>query len=74
MEKEDINRLPFLDVVVQKEDNRIETSLSRKQTHTRQYLNFSSNYFNNTKHGRVRHLVDTALSICNSEPALQKEI
>ena len=48
--------------------------MNNNPTHTRQYVNFSSNHFSNTKHGIVRTLVDRALTICNPEDTLLKEI
>ena len=74
MEKEANNQLPFLDVMVRRNNQKIQTSVYRKPTHTGQYLNFSSNHSSNTKHGIVRTLVDRALTICNSEDTLQEEI
>ena len=74
MEKEENNRLPFLDVMVEKGDNLIKTSVYRKQTHTGQYLNYLSNHSDNTKHGVIRSLVDRAITICNTDASLETEI
>ena len=71
MEKEENNRLPFLDVMVEKGDNLIQTSVYRKQTHTGQYLNYLSNHSDNTKHGVIRSLVDRAITICNTDASLK---
>ena len=60
--------------MVRRNEQEIQTSVYRKPTHTGQYLNFSSNHSNNTKHGIVRTLVDRALTICNSEDTIQEEI
>ena len=44
IEKEDNNSLPFLDVLVTKEGNRMTTSIYRKPTHTDQYLHYHTSF------------------------------
>ena len=74
MEKEANNQLPFLNPMVRRNEQGIQTLVYRKPTHTGQYLNFSLNHSSNTKHGIVRTLVDRELTICNFEDTLQEEI
>jgi predicted GIY-YIG superfamily endonuclease/uncharacterized protein (UPF0335 family) len=74
MEKEENNKLPFLDVMVQKHRDTIQTSVYRKPTHTGQYLNFTSNHSSNTKHGIIKTLVDRAFTICNSQETVTQEL
>jgi uncharacterized protein (UPF0335 family) len=74
MEKEENNKLPFLDVMIQKHRDTIQTSVYRKPTHTGQYLNFTSNHSSNTKHGIIKTLVDRAFTICNSQETVTQEL
>ncbi|XP_054257628.1 uncharacterized protein LOC128982715 [Macrosteles quadrilineatus] len=65
MEVESQNKLPFLDVCVEKHLNSLRTSVYRKKTHTGQYLNFQSNHQISVKEGVAYSLFDRAKSICS---------
>uniref|UniRef100_A0A5S6QDG5 Reverse transcriptase domain-containing protein n=1 Tax=Trichuris muris TaxID=70415 RepID=A0A5S6QDG5_TRIMR len=80
MEKERVNRLPFLDVLVQKERGIFTTRVYRKPTHSGRYLHFTSHHPLSVK--RVDTLRNEALeqrglkigSLGNRKSALPKEI
>lgn len=74
MEKEQNSALPFLDVLVKRQNGHIQTSVYRKPTHTGQYLHQQSNHSAATKEGIIRTLYNRAASICNSEELLQAEV
>lgn len=74
MEKERNNRLPFLDVLVQRKEQTIETSVYRKPTHTGQYLSKLSNHSAQTKSGVTKCLLNRAKTICSTQMALKEEI
>lgn len=73
MEKEENNRLPFLDVCVERENNEIRTYVYRKPTHTGKYLNFESNHAESTKIGVANTLLSRARSHCNTEEGYKAE-
>lgn len=68
------NQLPFLDVLVKKEENGFRTSVYRKPTNTGQYLNFHSNSPNNVKMGIAQGLFFRAFKVSSDEEAKNKEI
>ncbi|XP_054276681.1 uncharacterized protein LOC128995686 [Macrosteles quadrilineatus] len=74
MEVESQNKLPFLDVCVEKHLNSLRTSVYRKKTHTGQYLNFQSNQQISVKEGVAYSLFDRAKSICSNQDELKDEI
>ncbi|XP_054259833.1 uncharacterized protein LOC128984527 [Macrosteles quadrilineatus] len=74
MEVESQNKLPFLDVCVEKHLNSLRTSVYRKKTHTGQYLNFQSNHQISVKEGVAYSLFDRAKSICSNQDELKDEI
>ena len=65
MEIEENNRLPFLDVLVHKQNGIPKTTVYKKPTNTGQYLHFESNHNLNTKLGVARCLYDRATKICS---------
>jgi hypothetical protein len=68
------NQLPFLDCLVKcQPDNSLITTVYRKQTHTDQYLLFSSHHPLNQKLGVVRTLFHRASSIISTEEDKNKE-
>ncbi|XP_067667613.1 uncharacterized protein [Haliotis asinina] len=62
MEKETDNKLPFLDVLVQRE-NHTTTSVYRKPTHTDQYIHFPSCHPIQVKRGVIATLIRRAKNI-----------
>ncbi|XP_048462657.1 uncharacterized protein LOC125485163 [Rhincodon typus] len=72
-EEENINKFPFLDMVVERKENEdFTTKVYRKSTHTDQVLNYHSNHPNSLKRSCVRTLFKRATTHC-STPDLQKE-
>jgi hypothetical protein len=69
MEKEINNKLPFLDVCVERIGNTLSTSVFRKSTHTGQYLNFNSNHPKHVKIGIAKCLFSRAGKICSTHDA-----
>ena len=65
METENDGRLPFLDVLVQREGSSLVTTVYRKTTHTDCYLNFRSNHHPRIKTGIVKCLAHRAKSVCH---------
>ena len=67
VEKESDGQLPFLDVLVtREEDGTISTSVYRKPTHTDQYLAFESHHPMGHKRAVVRTLMHRAEALCSS--------
>lgn len=66
-EEETKNGLPFLDVLVQKKNEKLSTSLYSKPTHTGQYLNFKSCHSHQIKKGIVTTMMKRINSICSNE-------
>ena len=65
-EHEQANKLPFLDVLVEKSSQGTVTSVYRKPTFTGQYIMFDSYCSYQYKVNLVRNLVDRANRICSS--------
>ncbi|XP_046567311.1 uncharacterized protein LOC124275715 [Haliotis rubra] len=74
MEEESDNKLPFLDVLVKKEDNKLSTTVYRKPTHTDQYRHFTSNHALEVKKGIISTLTRRAKNICSTTEALETEL
>ena len=73
LEIEKEGQLPFLDVLIQRNHNTLETRVYRKPTHTNQYLNFKSHQHPCVKFGIVQCLTKRAIAIC-SKHHLQEEL
>jgi Reverse transcriptase (RNA-dependent DNA polymerase) len=73
MEQEKDNSLPFLDVLVKKENEHLTTSVYRKPTHTDQYLNYKSNHNQSTKLGIIHSMRLRADNLCTSQKEQRKE-
>ena len=67
MEIEEEGCLPFLDVKVQRSDNKLSFSIYRKPTHTDQYLHYTSGHHMSAKNSVVNTLVHRALTLCDQE-------
>lgn len=74
VEHEEDNIIPFLDVLIEKTDDKLKTSVYRKKTHTGQYLNFNSNTPHHVKLGIAQGLFIRAMKISSSEEILNQEI
>ena len=73
MEKEQDNKLPFLDVLVTRTEKGFRSSVYRKATFTGQYLNFNSHHSYTVKKGIVRCLQHQAKAISTDTDAYQEE-
>ncbi|XP_046542347.1 uncharacterized protein LOC124252739 [Haliotis rubra] len=74
MEEESDNKLPFLDVLVKKEENKLSTTVYKKPTHNDQYLHFTSNHPLQVKKGIISTLTRRAKNICSTTEALETEL
>ena len=74
MEVEENNKISFLDVLVERKDFSIATSVYRKPTHTDRYLNYRSHHHPKTKTGIVSCLKRRAENICLDENSRIDEI
>jgi len=73
-ELEKDNALPFLDMqIVRKPDGNVKQLVYRKQTHTDQYLHFSSHHSVQHKLSVIRTLLDRCNNIVTEEEDRQKE-
>ena len=73
-EVEHNNRLPFLDVLLIKNANIIDTTVYRKRTNTNIYLNWNSHTPATWKRETLRTILSRAYTICSSERYLHEEI
>ncbi|XP_048250806.1 uncharacterized protein LOC125378866 [Haliotis rufescens] len=74
MEEETNQQLPFLDVLVQKDNNnKLQTTVYRKPTHTDQYIHSASNHPPQVKKGSISTLVRRAHNICSTKQHLTTE-
>ena len=73
-EREHDRTLPMLDVkMMVTTENRIQTTVYRKKTHTDQYLNFESHHPLHQKIGVIRSLLDRKEAIVSTEEEKKKE-
>lgn len=73
MELENNNSIPFLDVLVNKVNQHLETSVYYKKTHTGRYLDYHSNHTKGVKTGVIKCLALRARNIC-SETTINAEM
>ena len=64
MEKEEDQKIAFLDVQVERRGDSATTLVFRKKTHTNQYINYNSHHHNRTKSGVIQCLA-TRAEICH---------
>ncbi|XP_067660204.1 uncharacterized protein [Haliotis asinina] len=70
LETETNGQLPFLDVLVTRApDNKIETSVYRKPTHSDQYIHFDSNHPLKTQTGIISTLTRRAINLSPISPS-----
>ena len=62
-----INKIPFLDVLLIKNANSIDTAVYRKPTNTDIYLNWNSHTTTAWKRGTLTTTLSCAYIICSSE-------
>ena len=75
VEQEAQNQLPFLDVVLMREDNgRISTTVYRKKTHTDRYLSFISHHPVQAKKNTLMTLLKRARDVTSDQRPLKKEL
>ncbi|XP_067660587.1 uncharacterized protein [Haliotis asinina] len=74
METETDNKLPFLDILVQGENNTLTSSVYRKPTHTDQYIHFSSCHPIQVKRGVIATLTCRAQNISSRPELLEIEL
>ena len=64
-ETESDNKIPFLDVLVKRDEGRVSTTVYRKPTHTNRYLNFRSNHHPRILTGVLKCLKNRADRVCD---------
>ncbi len=64
-EEENENKIAFLDVQIERKNNKFITSIFRKKTHTDKYLNYKSNHHPRILSGVVKCLTDRAKKLCH---------
>ena len=64
MEEESDVQLPFLNVLVKKDDCRLITSIYRKRTYTDRYIHYTSDHHPRIKHGVIQCLMKRTQKIC----------
>ena len=74
MEREEDGTIPFLDVHVKRDGDKLTTSVYRKPTHTDRYLNYDSHHHPKVKSGIVDCLSHRAKRICKKGSALSDEL
>ena len=65
IEQEVDGRIPFLDILVERKDTSVHTSVFRKKTHTDRYINFNSHHHPRILTGVIKCLKDRAVRICH---------
>ena len=73
-EEERENQLPFLDVLVRREDHHLWTSIYRKPTHTDRYINFNSHHHSRILRGTVQCLRYRAHNVCDTSSSQTAEL
>ena len=73
-ESENENALPFLDVLVIRENNKFVTSLYRKPTFSGLYTNFNSFLPETYKKGLISTLVYRGFTLCSDWEKFQSEL
>jgi len=67
IEEEEQGKLPFLDVMIMRNEDSIKTKVYRKSTHTDRYLNFNSFHHVANKMSVVDTLVFRAFTVCHKD-------
>jgi hypothetical protein len=74
LEREEDKHLPFLDMMIKREEHSLITKVYRKKTHTQRYINWESNHSKNCKLGVIKGLIHRAHQLCDREEDLIEEI
>ena len=70
-EIEENQKITFLDVlIIRTRDNKLETTVFRKETNTDLYINWNSHAPIQWKRGSLKNLVHRSISICSNEKLL----
>ena len=67
------NKIPFLDVLIERTGTRVTTRVYRKKTHTDQYIHYTSHHHHRAKSGTIKCLKYRMDKICNAK-SKQEEI
>ena len=73
-EKEKDNKISFLDVLIERSEGTVTTSVFHKKTNSDIYLHWNSYAPTNWKRGTLRTLIQRAHRICSDRLVLNKEI
>lgn len=74
MEKEKNQSISFLDVFLTRSNNKIVTSVFRKDTHSHRYLNFNSHCSLQNKKSVIKTLVNRAIRLTNDHDKFNSEM
>ena len=74
METESNNELPFLDVLIKRDNDGFQTSVYRKTTFTGTYMNWKSLSPRTYKIGLINCLLNRASKICSTKKLFNEEI
>ena len=74
VEEEKEGMLPFLDVLICRNDKSIETTVYRKSTNNDIYLNWNAFAPDTWKRGTLKALVERAYTVCSTKDFLDKEL
>ena len=74
-EFEENNKIPFLDVLIAKEENGgIQTGVYRKETNNSIYIHWNSHAPNQWKVGTLGGMIRRAYEICSNDEEREKEV
>ena len=73
-EQENNNRLPFLDILFIGDDEKINTTVFRKDTHNDLYLHWKSFFPISWKRGTLKSLISRACMICSNQSLLETKL
>lgn len=74
IEREEEERINFLDFTIDRSNAILGTKVFRKATHTNQYINFRSNHSNIIKESTIKCLVNRARTHCSNDTNLNQEL
>ena len=74
VEREREKKLPFLDIDIERLDDRLKTKVYRKETHTQRYLEWRSNHSKACKLGVLKGLIHRAHLLCDEKEDLEEEL